>query len=66
MKDIKDILLRAAYDLLKRSSQSYYVRPATDIEVFYDEANCDGWCLMDDIASELDLDDEDPIPLARD
>ena len=61
--DRRDILLRAAYDLLKRSTRDHYVREATAITVRYDEANCDGYCLMEDIASELDIDDEDPIPL---
>lgn len=62
----KDILLRAAYDLLKRSTEDHYVREATAIEVRYDEADCDGYCLMADIASELDLEDgehTEPIPL---
>lgn len=60
------ILLRAAYDLLKRSTQGYYVKEATSILVRYDEANCDGHCLMEDIASELELDDDtDPISLGK-
>ena len=63
----KEILLRAAYDLLKRSTQDYYVREATSIETRFDDANCDGYCLMEDIATELGLDDdEQPIPLKRD
>lgn len=63
----KDILLRAAYDLIKRSSQNYYVESATDVCVFYDDATCDGWCLMDDICNELELDDdEQPIPIKED
>ncbi len=64
MKDRKEILLRAAYDLLKRSTQDYYVREATSIYTRFDDANCDGYCLMEDIAAELGLDDdEQPIPL---
>lgn len=64
MVDRKVTLLRAAYDLLKRSTDDYYVREATSIVTRYDEANCDGYCLMDDIALELDLDDDtEPIPL---
>jgi hypothetical protein len=57
MQDRKDILLRAAYDLLKRSSEDYFIREATSISVRYDDANCDGYCLMEDIASELKLKD---------
>lgn len=65
--DRKDILLRAAYDLLKRSSQNYYVEPAQEIEVFYDDATCDGYCLMEDIANELNLEyNEPPIPIKED
>ena len=62
----KDILLRAAYDLLKRSTQHHYVQEATSIMSFYDDVNCDGYCLMEDIAAELDIDsDTNPIPLKR-
>ena len=62
--DRRDILLRAAYDLLKRSTEGFYNQEATHILVNYDDANCDGHCLMDDIKYELDLaDDEAPIPL---
>lgn len=62
--DRKEILLRAAYDLLKRSTEGSYVEEATSILVRYDDANCDGYCLMEDIADELDIfTDTDPIPL---
>lgn len=64
--DRKDILLRAAYDLIKRSTESHFVQETQCILVHYDEANCDGHCLMEDIASELNLDeDTDPIPLTK-
>lgn len=64
MKDRKEMLLRAAYDLLKRSTQDYYVREATSILTRYDDADCDGYCLMEDIAAELGLDDDtEPVPL---
>jgi hypothetical protein len=60
----KNILLRAAYDLLKRSTQNHFVEEAAAILVQYDGANCDGSCLMDDIKIELDLPDRtQPIPL---
>lgn len=62
--DRKEILLRAAYDLLKRSTEGPYVEEATSILVRYDDANCDGYCLMEDIADELYIfTDTDPIPL---
>ena len=64
MSNRKEVLLRAAYDLLKSSTRDHHVREATSIVVRYDDANCDGYCLMDDIAAELDLgDDTQPIPL---
>ena len=67
VKDRKEILLRAAYDLLKRSTQDFYVSEATGISTRYDESDCDGYCLMDDIAAELGLDEgTDPIPLGDD
>jgi hypothetical protein len=60
----KDILLRAAYDLIKRSTQNRFVEEAAATMVQYDGANCDGSCLMDDIKIELDLPDRtQPIPL---
>lgn len=61
--DRKEILLRAAWDLLKRSTDDHFVREATSIVTRYDDANCDGYCLMEDIANELELDDDaEPIP----
>jgi hypothetical protein len=60
----KNTLLRAAYDLIKRSTQNHFVEETAAILVQYDGANCDGSCLMDDIALELDLPDRtQPIPL---
>lgn len=57
-------LLRAAYDLLRRSTQDHYVHEATSILTRYDDVDCDGYCLMEDIATELNLDDDaEPIPL---
>ena len=57
-------LLRAAYDLIKRSTQNHFVEEAATILVQYDGANCDGSCLMNDIAIELDLPDRaQPVPL---
>ena len=66
-QDRKDVLLRAAYDLLKKSSDSFYVQEASSIVVRYDDADCDGTCLMEDIAEELKLDPyEQPIPTQGD
>ena len=55
MEDRKTILLRAAYDLLKQGHDSHYVISALETIVHYDDADCDGFCLMHDIADELGI-----------
>ena len=55
--DRKLILLRAAYDLLKQAKGDHFVRAATEITVHYDDADCDGYCLMQDIAIELGIEE---------
>lgn len=61
----KDVLLRAAYDILKRVEEAPCVESAMSTLAFYDGTNCDGSCLMADIMYELDLEDgADPLPLA--
>lgn len=58
------VLLRAAYDLIKRSEEGPYVQSPTEICTHYDGADCDGFCLKEDIRIELGLDDDtEPIPL---
>ena len=52
-----EILLRAAYDLLKKCDSGGYIKDALTETVFYDDAECDGYCLANDIASELGLDE---------
>jgi len=54
--DRKSVLLKAAYDLLKQADEAHFVQQATEIIVHYDDADCDGICLMEDIAIELDID----------
>lgn len=56
MKDRKLVLLRACYDMLKKCSDSHAVISPMETTVFYDEADCDGHCLMEDIAIELRID----------
>ncbi len=53
--DRKDVLLKAAYDLLKKQKESHYVLNLLEETAHYDGTDCDGYCLMGDIASELDL-----------
>ena len=59
MEDRKVILLKAVYDLLKKCNEGPYVKDVMGETVFYDDAECDGWCLATDIAFELDLEEPD-------
>lgn len=52
-----ETLLKATYELLKKQEKSEYTLDLLSETVFYDEADCDGYCLMEDIAIELDLED---------
>ena len=54
----KDILLKAAYDLLKKCDESTYVLSVLEETIKYDGTNCDGSCLMEDIAIELGIDND--------
>lgn len=49
------VLLKASYDMLKKQADSRYVISPFETTVFYDDAECDGHCLMEDIAIELDI-----------
>jgi hypothetical protein len=53
--DRKEVLLKAAHDLLKKCHESPFTASAITTTVFYDEAKCDGTCLMHDIAIELGI-----------
>lgn len=55
-EDRKTILLKACYNMLMKQRDSSYVISPFETTVFYDGADCDGYCLMDDIEVELDLD----------
>lgn len=52
--DRRAVLLRAAYDILKKCGDEFNPQEVT---AFYDGTDCDGFCLMEDIACELDLPD---------
>lgn len=54
-KDRKDILLRATYDLLKKQKESSYVLNMLDTTAIWDDVECDGYCLFDEIAYELNI-----------
>ena len=42
-------LLKATYELLKKQESNTYVLNLLSETIYYDEAECDGSCLMDDI-----------------
>ena len=54
MTDRKLVLLRACYDMLKKIDESHYVISPFETTVRYDDADCDGSCLMEDIKCELE------------
>ncbi len=55
-EDRRDILLRAAYDILKQCIDSDYVMEVGHATAEYDGTTCDGYCLKSDIADLLDID----------
>lgn len=55
------VLLKATHDILEAADDSPYVEDVLAILVHYDDADCDGSCLMDDIEyyfDEFDVDVE--------
>lgn len=56
-------LLKAARDLLNKQNESPYVLNMLEQTVHYDEADCDGSCLIDDINAYLEeIGAEEPEP----
>lgn len=47
-------LLKATKELLEKQDNSYFVLDLLEETVFYDEAECDGYCLKDDIGDWFD------------
>ena len=52
--DRKTVLLMACRDMLVKCRDSHFVISPMETTVFYDEADCDGSCLLDDIEAELE------------
>lgn len=50
------ILLKAAYDLLKKQDDSVMVLDILSTTAIWDEAECDGYCLMEEIEEILEID----------
>jgi len=53
MEDRKNILLKACRDLLEKQNKSSYVLDLLSETVLYDDAECEGNCLLEDIKIEL-------------
>ncbi|HCL4480178.1 TPA: hypothetical protein N2D99_002265 [Clostridium botulinum] len=53
MEDREITLLKACRDLLKKQENSSYVLDLLEETVFYDDADCDGYCLLGDIEMVL-------------
>ena len=54
--DRKEYLLRVCLELLQRAEDSSHVLDVISETFHYDEADCDGYCLMEDIKIELNID----------
>ena len=57
-KLIETIVINKVLWIIKTSEDSEYVLNLLDEIVFYDDAECDGICLIDDIGKLLDLKEE--------
>lgn len=55
MEDRKVTLLKACRDLLKKQEETGYIIDLLSEIVFYDDAECDGTCLLEDIEIELKM-----------
>lgn len=51
------ILLKAAYDLLHKQTESFYVLNLLTETAVWDGVECDGYCLMEEIAELLDIEE---------
>ncbi len=49
------VYLKATSDLLQKQKESHYVLNLLETTVFYDEADCDGYCLKDEIDTFLEM-----------
>jgi len=51
------ILLKAAYDLLHKQTESFYVLNLLTETAVWDGVECDGYCLMEEIAELLNIEE---------
>lgn len=54
-EDRKITLLKACMNLLRKQKHSSSVLDLLSETVFYDDAWCDGYCLIEDIKAELEM-----------
>lgn len=45
----EQLLLKVAYQLLKKQENSYYILNLLEESTVWDGVHCDGYCLMEDI-----------------
>ena len=50
--------VKAAHDLLQIQKDSYYVLDLLRETIFYDDADCDGYCLYEETGEWLEWQDE--------
>jgi len=55
MEDRRDLLLRKCVELLGRQDNSSIILNLLCETIYYDDAECDGFCLMEDIKDLLNL-----------
>ena len=55
IKTRADELLKACQELLMKQQNSFYVLNLLDETVFYDESECDGNCLLEDINTYFEI-----------
>lgn len=56
--DRAEMLLKATYDILHKQKDSYYVLNILEQTAVWDGVECDGYCLMEDIAEFLGIEAE--------
>ena len=55
--DRAKVYIKAAHDLLQKQKDSYYVLDLLSETVFYDNADCDGYCLYEETGEWLEWQD---------
>jgi len=53
-EDRRNILLKATLDILKQCDEGPYVKDVFTVTAIWDGAECDGYCLMEEIDDLLE------------